>query len=191
MNRWLGLLACVLCGVMLFIWIPLDVETGIIEKVRRQVTLGDAFAPTVAAIIIGLGGVLLLLERAPNETSQTDNKSNQNTLSPLLSKADLLHAAVVLLVLSVSILLMRYVGPFILSLVEGDAAEYRLLRDTAPWKYLGFMAGGLWLIVSLIALAERRVRWQHFAIALLAVIVLISFYDLPFDDLLLPPNGDV
>jgi len=54
--KWLGWLGIALCGLMLFVWIPLDVDTGIIEKVRRQVTLGDSFAPTVAALIIGLGG---------------------------------------------------------------------------------------------------------------------------------------
>jgi len=86
---------------------------------------------------------------------------------------------------------MRYVGPLLLNLFEGDSAEYRLLRDTVPWKYLGFIAGGVWLIVSLIAFNERKIRWQHFLIALAAVLVLIAFYDLPFDDLLLPPNGDV
>lgn len=169
----------------------MDVETGIIEKVRRQVTLGDAFAPTVAAIIIGLGGILLLLERTPSDLQQPDNHTNKKSLSQHLCMADALHAIVVLLVVAVSLWLMRYVGPFVLSVVEGDTAEYRLLRDTVPWKYLGFIAGGVWLIVSLIAMAERRVRWQHFVIALLAVIILIAFYDIPFDDLLLPPNGDV
>jgi hypothetical protein len=49
---------------MLFIWIPLDANAGIVEKVRRQVTPGDAFAPTVTAVNIGLGGLLTLRERA-------------------------------------------------------------------------------------------------------------------------------
>jgi len=86
---------------------------------------------------------------------------------------------------------MRYSGPLLLHVFEGGDTEYRLLRDTAPWKYIGFIVGGVWLIVSLIVLNERRLRWQHFLIALTAVLVLIAFYDLPFEDLLLPPNGDV
>jgi len=200
--KWLGWLALALCGVMLFVWIPLDVDTGIIEKVRRQVTLGDSFAPTVAALIIGLGGLLILLESRPAasksapSTAAADNKTDlaiglpHGSARPL-SWSDGRHAVLVLILIAISLFLMRYVGPLLLHLFEGNSAEYRLLRDTAPWKYLGFIAGGAWLIVSLIAFNERRIRWQHFAIALAAVLVLIAFYDLPFDDLLLPPNGDV
>jgi len=200
--KWLGWLALVLCGVMLFVWIPLDVDTGIIEKVRRQVTLGDSFAPTVAALIIGLGGILILLEtrqipsKSPvppalsdDETDQVGGLSN-GSLRPLCLD-DGRHAIVVLILIAISLLLMRYVGPLLLQLVEGGSVEYRLLRDTVPWKYLGFISGGVWLIVSLIAFNEKRIRWQHFLVALAAVLVLIAFYDLPFDDLLLPPNGDV
>jgi len=105
--------------------------------------------------------------------------------------ADVRHATVILVLLTISLFLMRYAGPLILQLFEGTDAQYRLLRDTAPWKYFGFIAGGLWLIISLIVLNERRLRWQHILIALAAVLVLIAFYDLPFEDLLLPPNGDV
>lgn len=177
-QRWLGWMALVVCGVILFVWIPLDVDTGIIEKVRRQVNLGDAFAPSVAAALIGLGGLMILLERGqPSNTS--------------ISIADVKHAAVILCLVTISLFLMRYTGPVTLAVLEGNEAEYRLLRDTAPWKYIGFIAGGMWLIVSLIALVERRLRWQHFIVALIAVLVLIAFYDLPFEDLLLPPNGDV
>ncbi|MEM7257589.1 MAG: hypothetical protein AAF404_09395 [Pseudomonadota bacterium] len=190
--KWLGWLALLLCGVMLFIWIPLDVETGIIEKVRRQVTLGDAFAPSIAAVIIGLGGLLILLERPqgrPELSSQTTAASGRSLRPP--GMADVRHATIVLVLVTISLVLMRYAGPLILKLLEGSDAQYRLLRDTAPWKYIGFMAGGLWLIISLIVFNERRLRWQHILIALVAVLVLIAFYDFPFEDLLLPPNGDV
>jgi len=195
-HSWLGWLACVFCGVMLFVWIPLDVDTGIIEKVRRQVVLGDAFAPTIAAIIIGLGGLLILLERAPSDSTEPTESPDQSLsvsagLPESPGMADVKHAAVMLFLVTISLYLMRYTGPLLLHLFEGSDAEYRLLRDTAPWKYLGFIAGGLWMIVSLIALNERRVRWQHFLIASAAVLLLIAFYDLPFEDLLLPPNGDV
>jgi len=203
--KWLGWLALVLCGVMLFIWIPLDVDTGIIERARRQVNLGDSFAPTVAAVIIGLGGLLILLERTqttsksptralidePGDQANDQTTKQANSSPRPLCMDDGRHAAIVLLLIAISLLLMRYVGPLVLHLFEGSSAEYRLLRDTAPWKYLGFVSGGVWLIVSLIAFNERRIRWQHFLIALAAVLVLIAFYDLPFDDLLLPPNGDV
>ena len=38
--------------LILFVWIPLDVETGLIEKVRSQVAIGDALAPSLAASIL-------------------------------------------------------------------------------------------------------------------------------------------
>lgn len=184
--RWLGWIALLASGIILFIWIPLDVDTGIIEKVRRQVILGDAFAPSIAAALIGLGGLLILFER---KNSSAD--ANQPEAHRGATLNDLKHSFILLGIASVSLILMRYTGPMVLGVIEGSDAEYRLLRDTAPWKYIGFVTGGMCLIVSLIAFTERRLRWQHFLIALLAVLALIAFYDLPFEDLLLPPNGDV
>lgn len=216
LNRWLGILALLLCCAIVFVWIPLDVETGIIEKVRRQVRLGDAFAPTLAALLIGLGGILLLLQqqiRQPKNSDSSDEKSTSSTRSGsdsrntpvvknepvakkpyesvrLLQRSDFLHALIILLLASLSILLMRYVGPMVLYFFDANA-EYRLLRDTAPWKYIGFTVGAIFMVVTLIAYTEKRIRTIHFLIALVVVLLLIVFYDLPFDDLLLPPNGDV
>ncbi len=210
-NRWLGILALLLCCAIVFVWIPLDVETGIIEKVRRQVRLGDAFAPTLAALLIGLGGVLLLLQqqiRNPKNSDSSDNvkptsSTNSGSVSTngsiakkpgqsvrLLQRSDFLHALIILLLASLSILLMRYVGPMVLYLFDVEA-EYRLLRDTAPWKYIGFTVGAIFMIVTLIAYTEKRIKPVHFFVAIVVVLLLIVFYDLPFDDLLLPPNGDV
>jgi len=198
LNLWLGLLALLFSCVMLFVWIPLDVDTGIVEKVRRQTRLGDAFAPTISALIIGLGGVLLLLQRikhrpdhaqsvTPSHSSTTPSKASYRSLT----QSDFVHLVAVLLIASLAIFLMRYVGPLVLGFVEGDTAQYRLLRDTVPWKYLGFGVGGVFLVVALIAYIEKRLRPFHFLVAIIAVLLLIAFYDLPFDNLLLPPNGDV
>jgi len=85
---------------------------------------------------------------------------------------------------------MRYVGPLVLHAVDSES-EYRLLRDTVPWKYIGFVAAGIFLIVSLICYIEKRVCPVHFFVAIVVVVLLIAFYDLPFEDLLLLPNGDV
>ena len=51
-----------------------------------------------------------------------------------------------------------------------------------------------WLPVvfaGLMALVDGRVSWTGVVTGLLAALVLVALYDLPFDDLLLPPNGDV
>ena len=85
---------------------------------------------------------------------------------------------------------MRWLGPLAVELF-GAEGSYRALRDTAPWKHLGFVAGGTLLVAGLMALVEGRLTMRGVVIGLLATFALILLYDLPFDDLLLPPNGDV
>ncbi len=83
---------------------------------------------------------------------------------------------------------MRYAGP----LAAGALGEkYRLLRDERPWKYVGFIIGGGGMIFGLMSLAEGRVQNIRLALALAIAAGLALIYDLPFEDLLLPPNGDV
>ena len=69
--------------------------------------------------------------------------------------------------------------------------DYRPLRDEIPWKYVGFVCGGGLLIFALIALVERRLRPVRLVLAFAFALALALIYDLPFEDLLLPPNGDV
>jgi hypothetical protein len=84
---------------------------------------------------------------------------------------------------------MRWFGPVLAGvLMEGG---YRPLRDTAPWKHLGFLFGGAGMIAAMISMVEGRVTLRAVLVGLAAAIGLIIIYDLPFDDLLLPPNGDV
>ena len=58
-NLVLGLSAVAVAPVIALVWVPLDSASGLIEKVRRQFTIGDALAPTLAAGFILLGGVLV------------------------------------------------------------------------------------------------------------------------------------
>ena len=179
-NRWLGLVFLATGIVIIFIWIPLDVDTGIIEKVRRQTVLGDSFAPFVAALIIGLGGLVAFLERPTPGAAEPD-----------IAPSNLIHIACTIGILFVALMLMRYCGPQLVDWIRGDGQEYRLLRDTVPWKYAGFCIGGMFLVTGLISYTEKRFRWTHLLISALAVAAIIAVFDLPFEDLLLPPNGDV
>ena len=89
---------------------------------------------------------------------------------------------------------MLFVGPLavlVFSLLSGAEQEYRLLRDTVPWKYLGFIAGGTLAVTTTVSLLEGRFTLRALLVGLVAVAAMIAIYDLPFDDLLLPPNGDV
>lgn len=172
----LGLVCLVFALVIAALWVPLDVETGLIEKVRRRVTIGDALAPTVAAAFIGLGGLLLMLAPGRNGDER-------------LSGRNLRFLALLLSGLVAALLLMRWAGPLAVAVL--DAGEYRLLRDTAPWKWIGFALGGFALVAGLIVWIEGRLSLRALLVAAGAVLALIAVFDLPFEDLLLPPNGDV
>ena len=177
-NVILGLIFIVFAVIVAFVWVPLDTETGLIEKVRRQTNIGDALAPTVAAFFIGLGGALLILfeRNAPNQ--------------PRVSFANLTFISVQIGVLVLGFLVMLYAGAIAIT-VTGVEEEYRLLRDTAPWKYIGYFPGGIVIVAGLISQAEGRVSARSVLIGICVVIALIVIYDLPFENLLLPPNGDV
>lgn len=175
--------ACVAASLLLlFLWIPLDTDTGLIEKARRRVVIGDALAPSLAAAIMLIGGLILLALERRTEPQGSVDRDNLGFLARLL------------LVFVAGTALMRWSGPLAadaVRLFQPDLAPYRLLRDTAPWKYIGFLLGGGTLIAGLIALVEGRLTTRTVLIALAAVLAMIVIYDLPFDDLLLPPNGDV
>ena len=181
-NLILGGVTICFAALVIFVWIPLDTQTGLIEKVRRQVTIGDALAPTIAAGFLLIGGLMLVLSER--------NAADQ----PRVSSQDVLFGLALILAVTVSVLVMRYAGPAtvgVWNMISGGEAEYRLLRDTAPWKYIGFLLGGTMMITLLVSLVEGRMRAKTLLIAFVAVSVMAAIYDLPFDDLLLPPNGDV
>ncbi len=167
-------------GVAL-VWVPLDSASGMIVKVRRQVNIGDALAPTLAACVIGFGALLMLLER---DTGQT----------PVMTRKNLVFILRLGLVLLVGFFIMRWGGEAAVWIARqfGNAdLSYRILRDTTPWKYIGFFLGGTFIITIFIAFSQHRLTVKAVLIGVLATVVLILSYDLPFDDLLLPPNGDV
>lgn len=162
--------------VIALVWVPMDSETGLFEKVRRQVTIGDALAPSVAAGFLFLAGLMIVVFE-PAERARSLTAGNLRYLSKLL------------LIVFVSFALMRWFGPVLVAVFTDGS--YRLLRDAVPWKYAGFVTGGAFLVTGLIGLVEGRITMRGVVIGLGSAIVFIIIYDLPFDDLLLPPNGDV
>lgn len=171
----LGLGCIAFALVLAFIWIPLDTETWLVERKRGRYIVGDSLAPTLAAGFILMAGLMLLFERrAPG-----DHPSRQN----------LAFIGTVSIIGVIGIVLMRWAGPVAASLLAAE--EYRLLRDTAPWKYIGFVLGGGSMVFCIVSFVEQRTTWRALWVALVAVIGIIVLYDLPFDDVLLPPNGDV
>lgn len=175
-NVILGAITVAVALGIAFVWVPADSATGLIETVRRQVAIGDALAPTLATAFLLIGGLMVMLLERPGNARH-------------LTGRNLLFLCVLCGIIVVSFLIMRWTGPAVAVLLTDEG--YRPLRDTAPWKYIGFVTGGTALIAGLIALVEGRVTWRGVVCGVGAAIALIVVYDLPFDDLLLPPNGDV
>lgn len=175
----LGLAFLSFALLILLVWVPLDTDTGLIEKVRRRWVIGDALAPSVAAALIALGGGLVVVDALLGRSKPVG-----------LTWSNLRFALLSIGLLLVVFQLMRWIGPLAVALL-GEGESYRNLRDSFPWKYLGYLGGGSLLIVASITAVERRLTWRAVLVALLAPVVIALVYDLPFDDLLPPPNGDL
>lgn len=175
-NHALGLVSAAAAILVLVVWIPLDIESGLVEKVRRQIRIGDALLPTLACGFVLVGALLLFLPAKASEK--------------VLSSENLRYLLALAVILTLAFATMRWLGPAAVFALTEDSS-YRALRDTTPWKHIGFIAGGTMLVAGLIAMAEGKVTLRAVLIGLLATLALIAIYDLPFEDLLLPPNGDV
>ncbi|MEM7267942.1 MAG: hypothetical protein AAF401_01680, partial [Pseudomonadota bacterium] len=171
----LGLIALVLGLFIILWWAPMDSDTGLAEKIRGRWSAGDALAPTVAGAVIALSGIGITIAGWGRETFG-------------LSLRNLGYLAQLVVVLLLTFAVMRWAGPLV---ADALGAEYRPLRDEVPWKYFGFVLGGGGMIFALMTLIEGRFRGRLLALALVIALTLALIYDLPFEDLLMPPNGDV
>ena len=181
-NLYLGLFFGVIALFAIFVWIPLDTETGLTEKARRRILIGDALAPTLACGFILVGALLLVL------------KERAAAAQPVIARSHVWFLTRMIAVIVLGILAMRYTGPVLAELVNifrAEPIEYRLLRATPGWKHVGFVLGGVIVVSGMITIVERRFTRRAVLTALVAVLVMIAVFDLPFEDLMLPPNGDV
>jgi len=160
----------------------MDTGSGIVEKSRGKLKVGDALAPTLAFTLLIGSGFVVLWER------------HRGAAPVSVSIRSHLFIILTLIIFAVSLSLMRWTGPIAVESfglgIEGGQ-HYRELRDTMPWKYIGYLTGGTALISAFISIASRQFRLSFLLIGFLMAVAMIVVYDLPFDDLLLPPNGDV
>jgi hypothetical protein len=170
----------------LFVWIPLDIETGVIETFRRRVTIGDAMAPTIMAVAIlvvsVVMGILAVFQLAENSSDVKED----------LDKQSFVFLARLVIVVSIGLVLMVYLGPMVVDLINalgGEIGSYRNLRATYPYKLIGYVFGGFVLIFGIISVVENRFSMNGALVSIIAVVVITMLYEVPFDNLLLPPNG--
>ena len=163
-NRLLGAVIFTAGLMMLLLWIPSDVDSGLIEKVRRRYRIGDMLGPVVATTIILIGAGWLCLSR--------EREAPRSILPPLRA------IAMIVGITGSCMLLMRWTGPALVGLadiagiIDGEAGCGVLI-----WL-LSCQADGKW-------------SWRRLGIGMAIALVMALFFDLPFDDLVLPPNGDL
>ncbi len=181
-NLYIGLSLGIAALIAIFIWIPLDTETGLTERARRRILIGDALAPTIACGFIVVGALLLVL------------RERTAAAQPVIARSHVVFITRIMAVTVLGVLVMRYTGPALAELTNlfrAEPIEYRLLRATPGWKHVGFVLGGVITVAGMIAIVEQKLTRRAVLTALAAVLVMIGVFDLPFEDLLLPPNGDV
>ena len=181
-NKFTAGIFLVFAIVVLGVWIPNDVETGLLEKMRRHWVIGDSLAPTLAAGFVLVGAALILLFEQQDDAQFT------------MAAAQFVFFLKLVIVILVALSVMRHLGPILINTyaaISGLELEYRLLRDVIGVKHIGFLIGGMIMVGGMIAVVEGRLSRRALMIGLIWSLVLILVYDLPFEDLLLPPNGDV
>jgi hypothetical protein len=181
-NKFTAGIFLVFAIVVLGVWIPNDVETGLLEKMRRHWVIGDSLAPTLASGFVLIGAALILLFEKRDEAQFT------------MAAAQFVFFLKLVIVILVALSVMRHLGPILVNTyvaISGLDLEYRLLRDMIGIKHIGFLIGGVIMVGGMIAVVEGRLSRRALIIGLIWSLVLILVYDLPFEDLLLPPNGDV
>ena len=166
-------------------WIPHDIESGIVETFRRRTSIGDALAPSVIAIgllVVSVAmGISAWLRPAPVPSGTRPDRQSLQFVARLSC------------IIALGLVLMNESGPVSVDLLTHlgqDVGSYRELRDTVPFKYIGYALGGFVMVFGVISMVESRASRSAALVSIVAVLVLIILYDLPFDHLLLPPNGD-
>lgn len=182
----LGLAAAVFGLLALFAWIPADTETGLVETYRRQTSVGDALMPSAIAVLMVVLGVVQIVAGVRRSASAQEPQPGG-----VLTARHLRFLLWLGAVVGASLLIMRYAGPAAVAAFGEPGAAYREVRDTLPWKLVGFVLGGTALTAGLHARLAGGVRLRAVGLWLLGTTALALLYDLPFEDLLLPPNGDL
>jgi len=144
-------------------------------------------APTMVAWAILLVSIALLIDTALRSRFQN---VIENSIMDAQSFRFLLNMMTVIII---SLLFMLYSGPLLvdfINLINGENDNYRLFKGSIPHKYFGYILGGFIMVFGSIGVVENKFSANGAWLSIIAVAVLTFLYDVPFDNLLLPPNGD-
>ncbi|MEM9783150.1 MAG: hypothetical protein AAF899_11805 [Pseudomonadota bacterium] len=190
LARWdIGFGAVMLVGALLalFVWFPNDIQTGFIfTNAIGRVEPGDSFFPVLLAIVMAaLGAAQILLALIRGRPAGAPARR--------LTGANLRFMATLFGIVLAGLAVMYWLGPAVvtvmnaLGLLEGS---YRLYTDTAPYKYLGFVTGGLGMTLALIWRTEGRLRRASVLSVVLVLLASILIFDILLKNVLLPPNAE-
>lgn len=171
----------------LTVWFPADIPTGFfhINAIGREEP-GDAFFPIILAALLAVLSTIQLAQAIWRGRDPAIPRGE-------LTIDNLRFLALFLAIVGGGLAIMYGLGPIIVTALSalGDLdATYRQLSDTAPYKYIGYVAGGFAMTLALIAKTEGRIRWAGVVTVGLTLIVAILIFDVLLKNVLLPPNAD-
>lgn len=189
-NPWdigFGVVTLVAALAALFIWFPLDIKGGFIQTdLAGKPEPGDAFFPTLLAATLAILGFL--------QISTSLLAGGRTSSESRLSLENLKFLGQFLAIVAAGLAAMYWLGPLVADAL-GKAGlidkSYRELVDTVPYKYIGYLAGGLGMTTALIAWTEGRLRPRAVAIVIAVLVVSVVIFDILLDNILLPPNADI
>lgn len=173
----------------LFMWFPVDIPTGFffVNSIGREEP-GDAFFPIIlASLLAGLSAIQIILSWRNRRSNAEADETGRITL------LNLKFLAIFLAVVGTGLGFMYWLGPLTITVLNAAGlldGTYRNFSDTAPYKYLGYVAGGAVMTLALIIWAERRVRPVAVITVTGVLVVAILLFDVALRNVLLPPNAD-
>lgn len=171
----------------LVFWFPHDIRGSFIETNQVGTSApGDAFFPVLLA-------VLILILSAGLLASTFWRRADASVLGRVTA-SNLRFIGKLVLIVVVGLLLMRWLGPMLVlaqnALAETEAS-YRALSDTAPYKYVGFVGGGLFIGLALIRVASGAISMRSIGVVLMVLAALVLVLDGLLTNVQLPPNADL
>jgi len=176
--------------VSLFIWFPHDITGGFIERNQvGNVGPGDAFFPVLLASAILVLSLIGLLAHAVKVARNIPVDREMGRVT----RANLKFLARFHLIVVAGLLAIYLLGPIVVAtqnVLTDGVEQYRQLVDTAPYKYIGYIAGALIMTLPIIAWAEGRWSTRALIVVLAVVLSTIVIFDVLLNNVQLPPNAD-